>query len=133
VIIGLHKILILVAVVTVISHNCLPHYHHVSEESLIHHDELTSDDADLDHHDHEVPDKDHHNVFSHVQLDDDFLPSQSGKKTGDLPVLFLFASSLNIQLLEIKEYSKPDYGYYREFPPPKVYSSNLFSRPPPSC
>ncbi len=120
----------LVAVATIVGHNTLPHHHHIDIQSLAHHD---CESTDTDHHDQEQGKEDHHNIFSFAQLDDGFLPSQFSKVSIDLPVLYLQTPVITCHLAKLKENSKTHFGYYREFPPPGHYSSNLFSRPPPAC
>jgi hypothetical protein len=124
----------LVAVATIVGHSSMPHHHHVDIQALAHHDDHHKDKGkDTHHHDHEQKEKDHHNIFSFAQLDEDFLPSQFSKANIDLPILYLLTPVISFQLNKLKEQSKTHFGYYREFPPPDNYSSNLFSRPPPEA
>jgi hypothetical protein len=124
----------LVAVAKIVGHNSLPHHHHINMPALAHHDDHHEDEGTAtDHHYHEQDNEDHHNIFSFAQLDEDFLPSQFSKANIDLPILYLLTPVITFQLQQLKEQSKTHFGYYREFPPPDKYSSNLFSRPPPEA
>ncbi len=123
-----------VAVATIVGHNTLPHHHHELIVALAHHnDHHEVEDTDTDHHNHEQNREDHHSIFSFAQLDEDFVPSQFSKVSIDLPILYLLTPVITNQFKQLKENSKSHFGYYREFPPPGHYSSNLFSRPPPAC
>ncbi len=123
----------LVAVATIVGHTTLPHHHHELIEALAHHNDHHEVEDSADHHDHEQNKKDHHNIFSFAQLDEDFVPSQFSKVSVDLPVLYLLTPVKTYQFKQLKENSKNHFGFYREFPPPGKYASNLFSRPPPAC
>jgi hypothetical protein len=131
----LGKILMMVAVATIIGHNTLPHHHHMGIQYLMHQDEnhVHKKSTDIDHHDHEKNSEGDHNIFSFAQLDDCFLPSQFSKVSIDLPILFLLTPIIRFQLDWLVESSKIHFGYYKEFPPPIDYLSHLFSRPPPTC
>jgi hypothetical protein len=122
------KIILFVAVTTIIGHNSLPHHHHDAFEAVAHHHEH---DEDHDAHHHEQETEHHHNLFSFAQLDEDFLLSQFSKANIDLPILYLLIPVITYSFQKIKEQSKTHFGFYREFPPPDKYSSQLFSRPPP--
>src|SRR5215207_3695904 len=111
------KIVLFVAVATIIGHTSLPHHHYDAIEVLIHH---------LDH-------DDDHNLFSFAQLDEDFVPVKSQKVNFDLPILYLLTPAITYHSNQIKKQSKTHFGYYREFPPPDNYTFHLFSRPPPAC
>jgi hypothetical protein len=124
----------LFAVATIIGHNSMPHHHHTEIQLLTHHnDHHNEQGTEADHHDQEQNKEDHHNIFSFAQLDEDFVPPQFSKVNIDLPILYLLTSVITYQFNKLKEKSKTHFGYYREFPPPDNYSSNLFSRPPPAC
>jgi hypothetical protein len=123
----------LVAVATIIGHNSMPHHHHAEIQLLAHHnDHHDEEGTEADHH-QEQNKKDHHNIFSFAQLDEDFVPSQFNKINIDLPILYLLTPVITYQIDQLKEQSKNHFGYYREFPPPGNYLSDLFSRPPPAC
>jgi hypothetical protein len=118
----------LVAVATIVGHSSMPHHHYIVIQTLDQHDE---EGANPHHHEQEQDIKDHHSIFSFAQLDEDFLPSQFSKVGIDLPILYLLTPVITYHFNKSKERSKTHFGYYREFPPPDHYSSNLFSRPPP--
>jgi hypothetical protein len=129
----LGKILMMVAVATIIGHNTLPHHHHMGMQYLIHQDDdHVHNSTSHDHYEHEENSESDHNIFSFAQLDDCFLP-QFSKVSIDLPVLFLLTPIIRFELNQLAERSKIHFGYYREFPPPVDYLSHLFSRPPPTC
>jgi hypothetical protein len=124
----------LVAVATIVWHSSMPHHHHEEIKKLAHQDDHHEDEStDTHHHDHEQREEDHHNIFSFAQLDEDFLPSQFSKASIDLPLLYVLTPVITFELNKLKEKSKNDFGYYREFPPPDSYPSHLFSRPPPEA
>jgi hypothetical protein len=121
-----------VAVATIIGHSSLPHLHHEVSEAIAHfnhHDEEQGSESD--HYDHDQDTEDHHNIFSFAQLDDNYVPGKFQNTSIELPILYLLTPVITYQLNQLKENSKPLLSYYREFPPPGDYSSNLFSRPPP--
>ena len=122
----------LVAVATIVGHNTLPHHHHVDIQSLAHHNDHHEDDGTgPDHHNQEQNKEDHHNIFSFAQLDDGFLPSQFSKASIDLPLLYLLTPVITVQLNKLMERSKTHFGYYREYPPPDIFLSDLPLRAPP--
>jgi hypothetical protein len=122
----------LVAVATVIGHNSMPHHHRTEIQLFTNYDDH-HEGAEADHHDQGQSKEDDHNIFSFAQLDEDFIPSQFSKVNIDLPILYLLTPVITCQIAQLKEQSKNHFGYYREFPPPGNYLSNLFSRPPPAC
>lgn len=128
----LYKILMLVAVATIVGHGSMPHHHHLNIQAVAHHHEhLENLGLEPDHHHHNQGKEDHHNIFSFAQLDEDFVHSQFSKTNIDLPVLYLLTPIITFHLQEIKQQSKTQFGCYREFPPPGKFISSLFSRPPP--
>jgi hypothetical protein len=124
------KVVVLLAVVTIVGHSFVPHQHH-QETNARHHDVYHSEHAKKVHHgDHEHSTQDHHGIFSFAQLDENFLP-KFGKITFDISIIYLLIPTLTVQLDKLNEKTKTHFGYYREYPPPDNYSFNLFSRPPP--
>jgi hypothetical protein len=114
-------LLMLFAIITIVAHNSTAH----------HHIEIKSSSP---HHHHEQHEENQHNLFSFVQLDEDFLPVQYNQFPVALPVFCLPASNIGIKMKVEKQDYKSHFAYYREeFPPPINRSSNLFSRPPPNC
>jgi hypothetical protein len=128
----INKLLMLVAIATIVGHNSIPHYHHDKKEKFAHHDDDHHQGDQVHHHEEEQDTEDHHNIFSFAQLDDDFLPSPFGKYTIDLPILYLITPFITYQINKLIEQSTSHFGYYREFPPPDNYLSELPSRGPPS-
>jgi len=130
----LYKLLMLVAVATILGHNSLPHHHREDIALLSHRDDHHHDEGtDKDHQGHEQNKEDHHSIFSFAQLDKDFVPSQFNKPALNLPIFYLLTPIITYQLHGLKENSKNRFGHYREFPPPAHYLRVLFSRPPPAC
>jgi hypothetical protein len=123
----LHKTLMLVAVATIIGHNSVPHYHHDENPPLSHHEE----EQKTNHHHDERNTENHHNIFSFAQLDEDFIPAKFQVEGFELPVLYLLTPEISFQLKLIISPSKA-FNYYREYPPPGNYISQLPSRGPPS-
>jgi hypothetical protein len=124
----------LLSVAMIISHNSIAHHHHnenmqpfVQHDLQHHHDNSTHD------HEHNEESDSQHNIFSFAQLDEDYLPSQFGKISLDLPVLYLITPAITLKLDRLKECSKIYFAFREEISPPHHYSSNLFSRPPPGC
>lgn len=99
----------------ILAHNLIPHHHHF--------------EAGVKHHHHEG---DHdHNVFSFVQLDADFIPSQNQVNARDF-VSFCYLP-LNKTVEIVNMYSNPtELSDYREFPPPKKHVSAASHRGPPN-
>src|SRR5215213_8823434 len=114
----LHKIVMLVAVATIIGHSTMPHNHHAEIQLLANYDHHDDEGAEVDHHDGGQSKEDDHNIFSFAQLDEDFLPSQFSKVNIDLAILYLPTPIISYQRDQLQEQSKTHFGYYREFPPP---------------
>ena len=111
----LHKILFFVAVVTVISHSVLPHTHH-------HDHEITHHNYD-EHNDHE-------NIFSFAELDEAFVPAKFQFTAFELPIVYLLAAEIS-DLVKLTTTSSKAFSFYREYPPPNNYYTDLPSRAPP--
>ena len=123
----LHKILLLVAVVTVISHSIVPH---------LHHNELTGEHQELSnirhHHEHEHESKNNdHEVFSFAQLDDNYVPAKGLSKTFASPVEI--TTLLHTIVFSANSYlnTKTKFAWYKEYPPPDNPISSLSFRGPP--
>ena len=110
----------MVAVAIMLGHNFMPHHHDTEAPGYYN-----------EHHEDSEQDKDHHNIFSFAQLDENFLPSQSGSINVDLPVAYLPTPLIRYQLRQLKQESKTHFGYYREYPPPAIYLSGRPLRAPP--
>jgi hypothetical protein len=129
----LYKILMLVAVATIMGHNLLPHGHHEEIKSdATHHHQNHHDEAGGNQHSHEDNQEEDHNIFSFAQLDTDFIPSKIQLKGIELPFIYLLTPVIAYYLDLFPTKTKNHFGYYREFPPPESYLSNLPSRAPPS-
>ena len=123
------KIILLVAVATILGHGFMPHHHHDAIETVAHHQ-----DHDEGHEQERERDvQHHHNLFSFAQLDEDFIPAKLQKGNVELPILYLLTPAITYHFNQVKKRSKAHFGFYREFPPPDTYTSQLFSRPPPAC
>jgi hypothetical protein len=128
----INKILLFIAVLTVVGHNTLPHIHHDIIDAIAFHNHHDGEESN-DHDHHEQKKENNHSIFSFAQLDDEFVPKQYNKICIDLPALYLLVPIITDKFEAVKEISKNYFGYYREFPPPGKYLFNRFSRPPPSC
>ena len=113
----LHTILFFVAVVTVISHSVLPHTHH-HEHALTHHN--------VDEH------NDHENIFSFAELDEAFVPAKFLFTGFELPIVYLLAPEISC-LVKLTTTVSKAFRFYREYPPPNNYFTDLPSRAPPCC
>lgn len=130
----LQRILLQIAVITVISHSILPHYHHEELPIAVqhHHHDEEQPTGQHEHDDDDNSQKGNHSLFSFAQLDENFVPVKLGDKKFELPVTFLPA--LVICWLSEKVYnnSQITFGLYIEYPPPDDYLFNLPSRAPPA-
>ena len=111
----------------------MPHHHHEEKQLLTsynnHHD---NEQIEADNHDHGQSKDDDDNIFSFAKLDEAFIPSQPGKTNIDLSILCL-PPLISYQVNMLREQPKTHFSYYREFPPPGIFLTYLFSRPPPAC
>lgn len=127
------KIVLLVAIVTVIGHSIFPHFHSdeitVTAEKHQHHDEQSSGSH---HHDNDDNKDNPHSIFSFAQLDDDFIPVNGQFKNFELPAEYLPALIITFLPENYSINTKPHFGWYFEYPPPDDYLYNLPSRAPPS-
>ncbi len=128
----MQKILLLVAVITVTAHSTFPHVHLDKIMAFVedqHHDEHA---AGKYHHDHADNSKgDQHNLFSFVQLDDDFIPATGQAKNFEIPSEFLTALIDTYLSNNFPANIKTDFGWYKEYPPPdySCYISSLRGPP----
>ena len=129
----LQKILLFIAVIIVVGHNTLPHHHYEDIQELIQHHHNNEQEEPRHHHDHDENKDNEHDIFSFAQLDESFVPAKWQHLSLKLPVLYFVTPVVTYQYNLIRERSKTHFGYYREFPPPGNFLSNLFSRPPPAC
>jgi hypothetical protein len=129
----INNILLIVAVLTIVGHNSLPHHHHDIIDAIAIHDHHDSEKACDHDDDHEQKKESHQNIFSFAQMDEEFVPKQYNKTYIDQPALYLHIPVLTEKFEPVRLISQCCFGYYREFPPPGKYLFNRFSRPPPSC
>ena len=129
----LQKILLLIAVITVVGHNTLPHHHYEEIQELIQHHHNEEQEEPQHHHDHDENKDDEHGIFSFAQLDENFVPAKWQDISIALPFLYLVTPVITYQYNLLKANSKTHFGYYKEFPPPGNYLLNLPSRAPPAC
>ncbi len=129
----LQKILLFVAVATIIGHSSLPHHHHEQIETVAHHDHqdegLETGSHDKDH--HESKDEEH-SIFSFAQLDENFVPVKFQDVSIELPIIYLLTPVITYHYNLFRAKSKTHFGFYKEYPPPGNYLSQLPSRGPPS-
>ncbi len=128
------KILLLLAVFTVITHSILPHIHLDDIVAMVdhHHHHQKSADGKSHHHDPGDSKAGHQNLFSFAQLDEDFIHSKSQFKKFELPVQYLSPVAITYLLDTFPVYTKNIFGRYKEYPPPDNYFYNLPSRAPPA-
>jgi hypothetical protein len=126
------RILLFIAVATIIGHNTLPHDHHEQIDSVAHHQHEKEPGTGAHHHHHNEDTDDEHSVFSFAQLDESFVPVKFQDISIELPIVYLFTPLITYHCLLFREKSKTHYGFYKEYPPPGNYLSHLPSRGPPS-
>ena len=128
----MQKILLLVAVVTVIVHSVIPHIHnhHVTFITQQLHDEYIEDAY---HHDDENGTDEQHSFLSFAQLDDNYIPANKLINNLELPVEFipLLTSIGFTDHFSVK--TKTHFGWYKEYPPPENKISTLSFRGPPAA
>lgn len=127
-----HKLLLLVAVITVTAHGIIPHFHsgHVSL-SVQYHDHNLDDYTHTGIHNHDSDDQ--QNDFSLAQFDENYMPVKWKNISVENSFRFLHTSFPVLHSIKLNTELKINISYYRVFPPPDYYSTNLFSRPPPAC
>lgn len=127
----LQKILLIIAVVTVIAHSTLPHYHHDKITVAIHQQDDEEQLPGLSHHDDDKDD--HHGLFSFAQLDDNFVPVKSQTNSFELPFTFL-PSLIAIYLSDnFPVNTKIHFSWYKEYPPPDKNFPPSSHRGPPTA
>jgi hypothetical protein len=128
----LHKIMLLVAVTTVIGHSILPHIHHDEEFVVISDQHHHESPAGKHHHDDENDSDKRHEVFSLAQLDDNYIPAKKLYSTFGVPVEFAPLFTV-ILIVNSKVATKTDFGWYKEYPPPDNPIRTLSFRGPPAA
>jgi hypothetical protein len=130
----LNRILLMIAVITVIGHSILPHVHHSDQQVALHTDHKHSVDSKKSHHHHESEDdsENKHSLFSFVQLDDSFIPSGKGtivKQVSEIASLIPVILTFSIESIVAEP--RVHVNKYSQYPPPDPYLSLLPSRGPP--
>lgn len=115
---------------TIISHNSIAHHHHEEMQPFVHHDHQHEHDGSHDG-DDTSGDADHHNIFSFAQLDDNYIPSEPGKVTIEIPILYLLTPTLILQFDKLNAQSTTHLIHPEKVLLSLYFSSGLFSRPPP--
>ena len=129
----LQKILLFIAVATIIGHSSLPHHHHAQIEAVPHyHDHEEDHEARNNHHDHDENKDEDHSLFSFAQLDENFVPAKFQDISIRIPIVYLLTPVITYHYNLFREKSKTHFGFYKEYPPPGNYLSQLPSRGPPS-
>ena len=128
----LQKILLFIAVATLIGHSSLPHHHHEEIEAVAHHHHDDGQATQSHHEDHNKNKDEDHSLFSFAQLDENFVPVKFQDVSIELPIFYLLTPLITYHYNLYKVKSKTQFGYYKEYPPPDNYLSNLPSRGPPS-
>ncbi len=129
-----NKIILLLAVFTVMAHSILPHVHLDDIVAIMdnHHHPAQHPFDTHHHHDGDDNSEDHHNVFSFAQLDEDFIPAKGPLKKFELPVQYLSPVAITYLFDAFPVYTKQIFGRYEEYPPPGHCLYNLPSRAPPA-
>ena len=129
---GLHKILLLIAVLTVTGHSILPHYHHEETQIAVqqhHHDE---EQPAGQHHEDDTSKDTQHSLFSFAQLDENFVPANSQNNSFELPLTYLSAFLVTYLSDDFPVNTKTHFGCYKVFPPPEKYFPSSSRRGPPT-
>jgi len=130
---GLQKIVLLLAVVTVMGHSILPHFHHneppVTTQQHHQHDEQ---DSGKHHHEDDNDNDRQHHLFSFAQLDENFVPVNSQNNSFELPLTYLSAFLVTYLSDDFPVNIKTHFGCYKVFPPPEKYFSSSSLRGPPT-
>lgn len=127
------KILLFIAVATIVGHSSLPHQHHAQIEKVAHHDHHDEEQGTgTHHHDHDEDRDEDHSLFSFAQLDENFVPVKFQNVSIELPIIYLLTPVITYHYNLFREKSKTHFGLYKEYPPPGNYLLQLPSRGPPS-
>ncbi|HCL06537.1 MAG TPA: hypothetical protein DHW64_11500 [Chitinophagaceae bacterium] len=130
----LNRILLMIAVITVIGHSILPHVHHSDQQVSVHADHEHSEDPKEKHHHHESGDdsENEHSLFSFVQLDDSFIPSGKGTNVKQVSeITFYIPVALTFSIESVVAESRVHVSRYSQHTPPDPYLLLLPSRGPP--
>jgi hypothetical protein len=124
------KLVLFIAIVTTIGHDVLPH-HHEDIDAGFHTDNATANEIQSHSVFHFEDDQPEHELFSFAQIDEDFVPAKVALSRLELPLIFLFVSIVLNFCISLP--AKTAFRYFREFPPPGSYLSDLPLRAPPAC
>ena len=128
----LQKILLCIAVAIIAGHSILPHYHHEQIENVVHHNHHEDEQGtETRAHGHDENKDEEHSLFSFAQLDEDYVPGKFQNISIDVPIVYLLTPFIIYNSNLIREKAKTHFCYYKEYPPPGVYLSQLPSRGPP--
>ena len=128
----LQKILLFIAIATIIGHSSLPHQHHQKITTVALHDHLNEEKSGHHHHNDDDNKDEEHSIFSFAQLDEDFVPVKFQYISIELPIVYLLIPVITYHDNLLSAKSKIHFGFYKEYPPPANYLSQLPSRGPPS-
>jgi len=133
---NLGRIFMMIAVFIIAGHNMMPHHHYfedqVASHQIAHHHHEHAHGHGHDQDRDQNQKSDHQSFFSYLQLDEDFLPAQF--KHVKIPFSLSGVITPNLELkiiIDVRSFDTPK-SCYHKFPPPEIYYSKLFSRPPPS-
>ena len=128
----MQKILLLLAVVTVIVHSIIPHIHHHDGIFITQqlHDGSTEEAY---HHDDENGNDEEHSLLSFAQLDDNYIPANKLINNFELPVEFIPVLTVIGFTDHFTLRAKTHFGWYKEYPPPDNKIFTLSFRGPPAA
>jgi hypothetical protein len=128
----LQKILLFIAVATIVGHSSLPHQHHADIEMVAYHDHHEKEQGTgSSYHDDDDSKDEEHSIFSFAQLDENFVPVKFQDMSIELPIIYLLSPLITYRYNLFREKSKTRFGSYKEYPPPGNCLSKLPSRGPP--
>jgi hypothetical protein len=91
----LQKILLFIAVATIIGHSSLPHHHHEEIEAVTHHDHHDEEQrTESSHHGDDENTEDEHSIFSFAQLDENFVPVKFQDVSIEIPIVYLLTPAI---------------------------------------
>ncbi len=127
----MQKVVLLIAIITLVGHSILPHIHHdeIPVAILQHH----QDEQPSGHHPHDDDNNkqdNQHRLFSFAQLDENFVPVNGQAKNFELPLTYVPTLIVNYQPFSIN--TKTHFSCYKVFSPPEKYFSSSFHRGPPT-
>lgn len=129
---ALQKIMLLVAVTTVIGHSIFPHIHH-NEITFAREQHHHDGDSNSKHHhdDEEESNNKQHDLLSFAQLDDNYVPAKKPYCNFEAPIeLIPLITALFIDNSTVA--TKTHFGWYQEYPPPNDHFRSSSLRGPPA-